>query len=219
VRTLAGQWTDPVETPKGRRSPGELGTWLFLSIDLSFFGVMFGAFLHERGRSAEEFHSSARELNPWFGLAMTAVLITSSALVFAALVPYSARLRPHALTLIDGALGLGLVFCALKAVEWSLKVSAGFGPRKNAFFTYYFDLTAIHLVHVVIGLGFLLAIRESYVRTQRSGESVAERDPAETSRRAPSDESRQALIEGGACYWHMVDLVWVILFPLLYLAS
>jgi nitric oxide reductase NorE protein len=108
------------------------------------------------------------------------------------------RLRHLARRLTLAGFGVGCLFVAIKAVEYYEKFSAGITPATNDFFMYYFVLTGLHLAHVVVGLVVLAAL------------SFLARKPQPT-------RTHIAFFEGGGCFWHMVDLLWIIIFPLLFL--
>jgi nitric oxide reductase NorE protein len=184
-------------TSRGR-VPGEAGLWIFILGDMTLFGVMFVVFMWENRSARTVFHQSALELNRSIGVANTLVLLLSSYLVVAA--TWAHRRGDHARStrLIFGALGCALAFATLKAVEYSQGIAAGHTAATNLFFTFYYVLTGIHLLHVVIGAG-LLGAWASALRRRR---------PWEAGRR---------LFEGIAVYWHMVDLLWIAIFALVYL--
>jgi nitric oxide reductase NorE protein len=183
-----------------RRMPGEEGTWVFLFGDMVVFGVFFTTFLVQRAAHAELFDRSRQTLDLGIGLTNTLVLLTSSWCVASAVTALRGGATDLARRLFVAALGCGLVFVALKAVEYTQKVHQGHTPGTNDFYLYYFILTGLHLFHVLVGLGIL---------------AFLSRQPA----RATLTERRWMVIEGGACFWHLVDLLWIFLFPLLYLVS
>ena len=192
--------TEGADAPTGARHvPGEPGLWVLLFGDMLVFTVFFGVYLTKRGQHRELFAQSQDALNRNLGAINTLVLLTSSLLVvFAVHAQRSDRLRPLASRLMLGAFGVGSLFVVIKAIEYHEKVSAGITPGTDEFFMYYFVLTGLHLAHVVIGLIVLLAL------------SRLARNPE------PS-KSHFAFVEGGGCFWHMVDLLWIIIFPLLFL--
>ncbi|MCW2784739.1 MAG: cytochrome c oxidase, subunit [Marmoricola sp.] len=183
-----------------RRVPGEEGTWVFLFGDMLVFGAFFTTFLVHRGAEPEVFDRSRHTLDLAIGLANTVVLLTSSLLVATAVRALRADARALAHRLFVGAFCCGLAFVALKAVEYTQKIHQGHTPGTNDFYLYYFILTGLHLFHVLIGLGVL---------------GFLIRQPG----RADLTTRRWMVIEGGACFWHLVDLLWIVLFPLLYLVS
>jgi nitric oxide reductase NorE protein len=183
-----------------RRIPGEPGVWVLLFGDMLVFGVFFATFMYQRGQAPELFDESRRTLSIGIGLTNTLVLLTSSLFVITALRAIRSLERLAARWLLVGALACGLVFVGLKAVEYTAKVGEGHTPEQNTFYTYYFILTGLHLFHVLIGIVVLVLLL-----TQ--------------TRHAELSATRMALFEGGACFWHLVDLLWIVLFPLLYLVS
>lgn len=188
-------------TDGGLKIPGEPGVWIFLFGDMLVFGAFFATFMYQRGRAPELFDASRRTLSIGIGLTNTLLLLTSSLFVVTALRAIRSSERRAARWLLVGALACGLGFVGLKAVEYSAKVNEGHTPDQNAFYMYYFILTGLHLFHVLIGIGVLALL------------SIQTRHHVELG------PSRMALVEGGACFWHLVDLLWIVLFPLLYLVS
>lgn len=183
-----------------RRIPGEQGTWVFLFGDMLVFAVFFGTFLVERASAPELFDQGRRTLQLNVGLINTLVLLTSSLCV----VVYLGALRSGsgglATRAVSAAIGSGVLFVALKVSEYVSLGAAGHGPGASDFYLYYFILTGLHLLHVCVGIGVLVAL-------------LGQARVSEVS------STRMALIEGGACFWHLVDLLWIVLFPLLYLVS
>lgn len=183
-----------------RRIPGEQGTWIFLLGDMLVFAVFFATFMVERAKAAEVFDVARKTLHVNIGLVNTLVLLTSSLFVVAAIGAIRTGQRAIAARALLIAAGCGVVFVALKVTEYVLLAGAGHGPGANHFYLYYFILTGLHLLHVVIGI---LALTLMFTQTRRIELSA----------------TRLAVIEGGGCFWHLVDLLWIVLFPLLYLVS
>ncbi|MCP2281033.1 cytochrome c oxidase subunit 3 [Nocardia amikacinitolerans] len=189
----------PTDDPNApRRVPGEEGLWVFILGDMTIFALLFGAFLLARRDHPAEFASGGTELNIAYGTANTIVLLTSSVLVASAAQAHRAHRAAAATALLLGAIGCGLVFVVLKVFEWSEVLGEHPHPADNPFYTYYFGLTGLHLLHLVLGTGALLLVRRAMRRD------------------APHRRDR-LLIEAGSTYWHMVDLLWIIIFPLVYL--
>ena len=188
------------ETPrkaKGRgHLPGEPRMWFFVIGDLIIFGVYFVVYMYYRGLDHPQFLESQARLNTDIGAVNTVVLLTSS--LFVALGTSALRTGKvadaHRLFLM--ALVTGSVFPVLKAFEYVPEVASGLTPGTNLFFMFYYVMTGMHLCHVLLGLAILYFV----VRDLRG--------PA---------EPRLSLAATGATYWHMVDLLWIILFALLYL--
>jgi nitric oxide reductase NorE protein len=182
-----------------RHVPGEPGIWVLLFGDMAVFTFLFVVYLYQRGQETELFAQSQGQLNRTFGALNTLVLLTSSLLVVLATLAMrrdDARHYAHRLTI--AGIGVGACFVVIKGFEYHEKIAAGITPSTNEFFMYYFVLTGLHLAHVIIGLGVLLAL------------SRLARHPAPT-------RTHIMFFEGGACFWHMVDLLWIVIFPLLFL--
>ena len=193
--------TDTESVPVGeptRQLPGVEGVWAFVMADMTVFAVMFGSFMLGRHHNPALFEASRHALNPNFGGVNTLILLTSS--WFAALALDAVRKSRFGLAqhFIGGAFLCGLAFMVSKGIEYTEKLGAGISLLTNDFFMYYFTLTGIHLFHVVAG-NVVLAVLWLGARSR----SV--------------DPQRPVVLECGAIYWHMVDLLWIVLFPLLYL--
>lgn len=178
------------------RVPGEPSMWFFIIGDLVIFGVYFVAYMIYRGLNQDLFLESQQHLNQGIGVINTVVLLTSS--LFVALGTEAARERKsrEAINLFGLAFALGALFPILKMIEWVPKVLAGLTPGENLFFMFYYVMTGLHLCHVLLGLaimGFILA--ELRI----------------------SSKPNVTFVETGAVYWHMVDLLWLVIFALFYL--
>lgn len=176
--------------------PGESSMWFFILGDLIIFGVYFISYMYYRGQDQALFLESQQHLSQGIGISNTVVLLTSS--LFVALGTEAARhgKRQHAYRLIGFAFVLGLLFPVLKMAEWLPKVNAGLTPGENLFFMYYYLMTGLHLCHLVLGLVILAFVMRD-LRVSK----------------APNIK----FIEAGGTYWHMVDLLWLILLALFYL--
>ncbi|OSC28661.1 cytochrome c oxidase subunit 3 [Mycobacterium paraintracellulare] len=183
-----------------RRLPGESGTWVFLLGDMLVFGAFFATFMVERDKAPELFDVARKTLHLGVGLANTLVLLTSSLFVVVALGALRSGAHRLARSVVSGAIACGATFIALKAFEYSSLVVDGHGIGANHFYLYYFILTGVHLFHVCVGMGVL-----TFLLTQTG--------------RPELGATRMAVVEGGACFWHLVDLLWIVLFPLLYLVA
>ena len=183
--------------PRARQSevPAEPGVWVFILGDLTIFGLMFVVFAVQQRAARAAYADSAHELLTALGALNTVVLLTSSYVVVRALHAARGGNLAAASRLLNLARISGAVFIAVKTVEYAHAVAGGHSPREGGFFMYYFVLTGLHLLHVVLGTVFLSAWRGGL----RQG------------------HWRPVFAEGVAAYWHMVDLLWVIIFGLLYL--
>lgn len=184
----------PLEAP--RRLPGDLNVWIFVLGDLLFFAAYFVIFMVYRAQEKIQFLTSQQHLSLLTGALNTLVLLASSR--FVALGVQATRAGEHrrAGRLISGGALCGVAFVVIKAFEWSSEISQGFTLPHNDFFMFYYMLTGVHLFHVLLGLVFLGIMLRELQATERC---------------------RTWLVESGAIYWHMVDLLWVVIFALLYL--
>ena len=184
--------------PSVRRIPAESGTWVFLFGDMLVFGVFFVTFMVERAKAPELFDIARTSLHIGVGVINTLVLLTSSLCIVVALGAIRGGAKSIATNAVSLAIACGLVFIGLKVFEYVALATSGHGPGANSFFLYYFILTGLHLFHVCVGIGVL-----ALLLTQ--------------TRRDEFSPTRMAAIEGGACFWHLVDLLWILLFALVYL--
>ncbi|OUS07917.1 hypothetical protein A9Q81_00785 [Gammaproteobacteria bacterium 42_54_T18] len=185
-----------------RRVPVEPDFWLLIFGDLTVFSVMFIAFMLRRFESAEThtvFSMGAESLNQPIGLTNTLILLTSSYAVVLALSHYRSGDLRRMIRSIGIAIVCGVGFISLKIVEYMEKINQGITVTEDRFFELYFTFTGIHLLHVVIGISLLTFVAyRAFVKKQDAF-------------------STPGFIEGVACYWHMIDLLWLMLFSLFYL--
>jgi cytochrome c oxidase subunit 3 len=186
--------------------------WAFLATEVLFFGGALTAYAVYRNAYGVAFAEASKELITWLGAVNTAVLLSSSLTM--ALAVYFARTTQR--NLLAACVGLtmffGAAFLAVKFTEYAIDYHEGLIPRlswktlepvsldKGAqlFFVFYFILTGLHAVHMLIGMGLLTWL---LVRSRRGDFSAEYYTP----------------VEVVGLYWHFVDIVWIFLFPLLYL--
>ena len=202
---------DPYRDAAQQADAATLGMWLFLATEMLFFGVLFFVYALARARFPEAFAAASRQTSFTLGTINTAVLLTSSFTMATAV--RAAQQRDHgaaALLLLLTAV-LGMAFGGVKLTEYAIDarhhlvpvLDFAFDPRLAqgalVFFWLYFTTTGLHLVHLAIGVGLALtfAWREWRRRSARLHEQV----------------------EIVGLYWHFVDLVWIFLYPCLYLVS
>ncbi|PHR62277.1 MAG: hypothetical protein COA43_00840 [Robiginitomaculum sp.] len=178
--------------------PGSEGVWILIFGDMMVFGLFFGTYLFYRSANIEMYYTSQSSLNEFFGLLNTIVLLTSSWFVVWAVRLAKSGAKKATANRIVIAILLGLGFCVVKGIEYSAKFSEGHTIISNEFFMFYFMLTGIHLVHVTIGLGALSFV---YFKIKTQG----------------INENNVTTLETSGIFWHLVDLLWVVLFALLYL--
>jgi len=154
----------------------------------------------ERAKAPEVLDVSRKTLHLGVGLTNTLVLLTSSLCVVVALRAMRSGAGHIARPAVAAAMICGAVFIALKVFEYHSLVTAGHGAGANHFYLYYFILTGVHLFHVCVGMADL-----TFLLTQTQRHEIS--------------DTRMAVVEGGACFWHLVGLLWIVLFPLLYLVA
>ncbi|HSV37523.1 MAG TPA: cytochrome c oxidase subunit 3 [Nocardioidaceae bacterium] len=182
--------------PRQRHLPGEEGLWVFIMGDLLMFGVFFGVLVVSRAKDVAVFAEAQAHLHVELGLLNTVLLLTGSWFVARGMQALKAR-SPRRTRWFVAALATAVAFASVKVLEYSLLISDGQTPADNDFFMYYFVFTGIHLAHLVIGAVFLTVL-------------------VTIARRPQLTVGRFRLAECGAVYWHMVDMLWLVLFPLLY---
>ena len=177
--------------------PGDLVIWFLILLEITTFALMFLAFSWVRGYDKELFLVGQQILHPLAGFINTIALLTASGFVAQAVVDNRRNKQNQAALWIFAGIASALVYVVVKCWEYWQLGSAGYGLESNQFFTVYFLLTGFHLLHVLLGLSFLIIIAR---KLRRGGYG-------------PDDALG---LESGACYWHMVDLLWVMLFPIVY---
>jgi len=189
---------ETAERVKPRRLPGVDGVWVFIGADSVIFAILFLSFMQDRLKDPALFEASRQTLNRNLGGIDTLILLTSSWSVALAVQAMKRDLVDREPLLLLGGALTGLMFVVSKSIEYFEKFTHGINPGTNPFFMWYFTLTGIHLIHVVVGTSLLAYL---WVR----------------SRRGTYDHLHKSVPESVASYWHLVDLLWIVLFPLLYL--
>lgn len=192
-----------------RDHTAELGMWVFIATEVLLFGGLILAYFVYRHAFPQGFAAGSRHTEIVIGTANTAVLLTSSFLVAWAVEIFSPVTAKIVTWLLIAAACLGLVFIMLKGIEYSREYNEHLVPgidfqlagRKangvQLFFVFYFVATAIHALHMLIGICLLITL-------------------AIICRKAPTTRHHTAL-HSAALYWHFVDVVWIFLFALIYL--
>lgn len=190
----------------------KLGMWLFLATEVLLFGGLFAAFVIFRHLHLEQFHAASAMLDWKLGAVNTLVLLFSS--YTAALAVDAAKLGNNKKTFNYIAITIlcGFIFLGIKAIEYGGKIEHGMFPgmsgwftpemmsRYSIFFGLYYCMTVLHALHVIIGMGLLAWVGMLAKNNRFSGRYFTP-------------------VEIGALYWHLVDLIWIYLFPLLYLVG
>ena len=183
--------------PREEGLPGDFAIWIFILAEMLAFGVLFVAYAFTRAGDVELFNASQETLNRTAGAINTLVLITSSYFVMRAVTAIKHGLSKDCAWWLGAALMLGGVFVGIKAMEFHDKFAAGITLSTNSFYMFYLALTFFHFMHVLMGMIILGCV---IAKARRGGYSARDHVGVET----------------GASFWHMVDLLWIILFPLVY---
>lgn len=189
----------------------KIGMWLFIFTELLLFGVLFVIYAVYRYMNHSAFGMAAEELDVFVGAINTIILLISSMTIAMSTTALQKRNRNFTLLLLGITLVLGLVFLVNKYFEWGGKFGHGIFPGSQylidnfsqgeiLFFGLYFIMTGLHALHIIIGLILIVTVMWRIY----SGKVYAE---------------RSSLLENSGLYWHLVDLIWIFLFPLFYLIS
>jgi cytochrome c oxidase subunit III len=184
------------------------GMLIFLTTEVLIFGGLFAALFVLRAEHGAEYVKSSREMHLWLGGLNTAVLLTSSALVALMVEAVRAGGARLAKWLLMGAIALGVAFLAIKFTEYGLEYRDGVVPHLSPrdlhggpdelFMDLYFAATGLHALHVTAGLGLLGSLIWPFGAARRDTSAV--------------------FAANAALYWHLVDVIWLFLYPTLYLA-
>jgi cytochrome c oxidase subunit 3 len=196
-----------------KRETAAFGMWVFLASEAMFFGGLLFAYGYGRIRFAQGFAEASRATDVVIGTVNTAVLLTSSFLIALAVTAAARRRQRYVAPLLAATALLGLVFLVLKAFEYHADWTRGFfpgtgfhlgagvvPPGAELFCMLYFTMTSVHALHLTIGIVWT---------------SIA----AWGARREPAIWSAPPRLETAALYWHFVDVIWIFLYPLVYLVS
>ena len=200
------------ETPEQQYEVSTLGMWAFLVTEIMFFGGLFAGFIVYVTFYAQGFAEGSRHLDITLGTVNTLVLLGSSLTM--AMAVHSAQLgrRSRLLIFLALTLALGLVFLGIKGVEYSHKFHEHLVPGPSfrfdsalaqnvqLFFSFYFAMTGMHALHMIVGAGLLIWLMVGTARGRFSTEYFTP-------------------VEVTGLYWHFVDIVWIFLFPTLYLVA
>lgn len=171
--------------------------WLVIFAELAVFGLFFVAYAFARARNVALFDAMQATLDRRAGAVNTVLLITASWCVARAVEAVErARAASGAHWLLAAIIG-GLGFLLVKGHEYAGMFAAGVSLSSNTFYMFYLSLTFFHFMHVILGVVILAAL---WVKTRRGDYTHADLNG----------------LASGAMYWHMVDLLWIVLFPLIY---
>ena len=185
-----------------------LGMWIFIFTEILLFGGLFLVYAVMRHNYAEDFHQASQHLDTFIGAINTVVLLASSMTVAMSLTAVQKKNTKLAITLLGITLLCAFIFLVNKYFEWGHKISIQLYPGSDLivtlkrgyilFFSLYFFMTGLHLLHLVVGTVILTIVM---IKVQTG----------------VINEDHYVLMENGALYWHLVDLIWIYLFPLYYL--
>ncbi len=181
-------------------TPGNPAVWVFVLSEMSEFAFFFIVFLVVKLLHPELFSTGPSQLNTTAGMVNTLLLITSSWFVANAVKATKSGRRKKTMVWLALTIAAGLLYCAVKYLEYLWNVEHGISARSNLFFALYYYLTFNHLLHVLIGIcviGWTLVL--SWLGAY--------------------DSDNHGGLESAATYWHMIDLVWILLFPMLYIVG
>jgi len=180
-----------------KKLPGDLAMWFFILAELTVFAIFFIGFSVSEQLNEEMFSLGKAQLHQTAGLINTIALITSSFFVALALTKIHKAQAKQSVLLLLIAKAFAIIYISVKIWEYLSLFEQGITIETNTFFTLYFLITAFHLMHVLLGMVILSFIARSAWQGKYQNNDVSG-------------------FEAGTSYWHMVDLLWIILFPLIY---
>lgn len=190
--------TTDTMTMHGNDEPyGKLGTWWFLASEIPTFGGVLVAYIVMRLGSTG-WHEASSQLNFTIALINTFILLTSSMTIVMAYNAVQDNDLKQSAKFLGYTVILGVAFLAMKGFEYSTEISHGFLPSSGIFWSFYYGMTGLHALHVLAGIIVNLVL---WIQAAK-GTLAANRHR----------------VELAGLYWHFVDIVWIFLFPLLYLA-
>ncbi len=186
----------------------KLGMWLFLFTEILLFGGMFLVYSVYRQVNTADFHEAGKEMNVTIGAVNTLILLTSSLTMVLSISAIKNKAKRLSLLFQATTIILGIAFLVNKYFEWADHIRHGFYPNspellamshgKILFFGLYYVMTGIHALHVIIGISIIGFILMLTIRNRVS-------------------ESDYIKLENAGLFWHLVDVIWIYLFPLFYL--
>ncbi len=186
------------------------GMWLFLFTEMLLFGGLFIVYSVYRYINADAFHLAAHELSVPIGTINTIILLISSATIAMSITAIQKENKKLSLLLLTITVLLGLTFLVNKYFEWGHHIKEGIYPGSSAlslrghgdvlFYGLYYFMTGLHALHIIIGLIFIGFIARMIIHDKITSDN-------------------HVLLENSGLYWHLVDLIWIFLFPLFYLIT
>jgi cytochrome c oxidase subunit 3 len=188
-----------------------VGMWLFLLSEILLFGGLFLVYAVYRSRNPVDFHNASMELSRFDGTLNTSILLTSSLTAVIAIFSLQEKnKRGRAMFFLGVTIACGLAFLVVKYFEWTAKFEHGLYPNaavlmqrpkgEMLYFGLYFIMTGLHALHVIVGMTALSVVLAFVARRKQT-------------------QHHSAILENAGLYWHLVDIIWIFLFPLFYLIS
>jgi cytochrome c oxidase subunit 3 len=188
----------------------KLGMWIFVFTELILFGGLFVAYGMYRSMHAHDFHKASGELNVTLGVINTLILLTSSLTMVLSIVAIRLQRKLHSMLFLACTMLLGAAFLVNKVFEWKAKIHHGIypgsehlmarPPGERLFFGLYFGMTGLHGLHVTIGVVVMSVMLVLLARDRIRHDDFIK-------------------LENTGLYWHLVDVIWIFLLPLFYLAA
>lgn len=177
--------------------PGGILIWIIIFLELFTFGVALIAMAHYGNQEAELFHNSSLKLNTTYGMINTLFLLTSGYFMAVSVSELKKGHKIKSQKLLLLTMLFGILFLGLKSFEYVEKLNEGISVGYNTFFTFYWMLTLFHVIHVLVGLVILASVYFG-IKKEKSSTSIED-------------------VEASGAFWHMCDLIWMLLFPVIYL--
>ncbi len=177
--------------------PGGILMWIIIYLELVTFAMAMLAFTYYGSQEVDVFTRSAQQLNKNIATINTIFLLTSGFFVAISVAAFKTRKISKTVRYLNFSMLFGLGFLLLKGFEYYSKIESGLTLDTNSFYMYYWLLTGFHWIHVLVGLVILFLIKNSILKKK--------------------EQYALADFEAGATFWHMCDIIWLLLFPVLYL--
>jgi len=188
----------------------KIGMWLFLLSEILLFGGLFILYSTYRYKNPIEFHLAAWELNRVLGTLNTLILLTSSLTMALSIYSIQKGNRKGSVSFLIATIFLGFLFLIIKSAEWAAKIGHGIYPNSPRllgrgkgevlFYGLYYSMTGLHGLHVLVGILVLSVMLFLMMKGK-------------------INENRSISLENSGLYWHLVDIIWIFLFPLFYLIT
>lgn len=177
--------------------PGGILMWIIIFLELITFGMAIIAMVYYGQQESDVFHESSKQLSVLIGTINTIFLITSGYCMALSVSHLKQQKIKQSQRFLNLTMLFGLCFLILKSVEYYFKIESGYTLGTNTFFSFYWMLTLFHVIHVLTGLVILIF---SYFGLKKKKENINIED-----------------FEASAAFWHMCDLIWLLIFPVIYL--